>query len=158
MTTDDDPAVEPRDPHVYLAQSYEGTDQERDLVEASGLDRGVQVKPVALAAIALRTHSVERWVQNRAAAFRRTRRWVLAGITAAAANLALVGGGIVHRLEEGGAAREHQAIVDRLLLEYRDATEQSIRELRIDIRELRAELRRISGIADKQAITIVSSP
>lgn len=135
--------IDQQPPAVYLRG--EPTPEEATLAQLCGLHAGSQVPFWMFARVAERTHSVSIWAGTRRAIERKLRRWLIAGAAFAATNL---GGAIIfvmHRAEDNGAAREHVAQLERGIERYRQEAEARISELREDVRDLRRELRKVTG-------------
>jgi hypothetical protein len=136
--------VDSTPPIVYLSQPPSAA--EHALAGAVDRHDGDQVPFWMLAKVAERLHLVAAWANRFDMFFRRGRRWAVAGISAALLNLGLVGHFVLTKAEDVGAAGEREAAQRRDADIYRAATEEKITELRLDIRELRAALRKMSGL------------
>jgi hypothetical protein len=110
----------------------------------------------AFAKAVLRLHSIALWVARADGLAGRTRKWLAAGITIAAANLAGVGVYTVHRIEEAAVADERAAVLQRAVSEGRteylqriaevtSVLQRQVDELKLDVRELRRVLQRVTG-------------
>lgn len=108
------------------------------------------------AKVALRLHSIVVWVARADGLAARTRRWLIAGVTIAAANLGGVAVYTVHRIEEGARADERAGALQKRvnddraeilmrLSEVNGALQRQLDDMRQDIRELRRALQRLSG-------------
>lgn len=137
--TDDDPAV-------YLNQPP--TPREHVLGQLVDLHDGAHVPFRMLAALAVRLHDATQWIATRVRIEGAIKRTARAGLLTLLANVVLVGGVAVHSLKESGAAEEREAQRAREFLEYRDSERREHDRLEQDIRDLRRDLRRMSG-ADK---------
>lgn len=85
------------------------------------------------------------WIGRADGFVRRTRRHLLAGAGIAGVNLAAFGTYALNRHDEAVAARAEAADGARAFSEYRRTTDDRIEQLRLDVRELRRELRRMTG-------------
>lgn len=130
-------------PSEYLHQ--EPTPAERALAEACGEHSGASVAWWRFAKVALRQYAQALWISTMDSRMTRAQRYVLAAVSAAAVNLSAAGIWYIHRVEANAVATARAAELERRLDQYRDASEREIAELRLDVRELRAVLRRISG-------------
>lgn len=144
MPDPDATEVDATHPIVYLSQPPVPADH--SLAAAVGLHDGAHVPFWMFAKVADRLHLTATWVSRFDTFVRRGRRWAVAGISAALLNLGLAAHYVVTRAEAVGAADERAAAVQRDADIYRTATEEKITELRLDIRELRAALRKMSGL------------
>lgn len=131
------------DPFIYLASPP--TEEEQRLAEACNRHSGDHTPFHMLAKVAVRLYRVVIPVERMHAFMRRGQRYVMAAATFAALNLGGIGIWVIDRSNANAVAREHAADVERAIREYREASEREMQDLRTDIRELRAELRRISG-------------
>lgn len=137
-------------PVAYL--TTEPTAEEATLAEQVGTHIGAATPFWMLARVALQQHSIAVWAAARRRMERRLRGWVLAGASIAATNLVGVVVFLYHRQDAmaeqqraAGADQERAAALAREVQRYRDTTEETIRELRLDIRELRASMRKLTG-------------
>lgn len=128
-------------PAVYLKR--EPTDEEHALVEAIGLHDGASTPAHMLAKVALRSQRHSEWQARLDGFLARARRYVVAAVVAAATNLAGVGLYWLHAHDTRVAEGERAAAQASSFDEYRRVTDKEIAELRLDIRELRRELRRL---------------
>jgi len=151
-----EPKIDPHAPSVYLVQTM--TPEEQTLAEQVDTHSGDSIPFWMLAKVAIRVHRLASWVQEMDGLFKKARRYLLAGVSAAAVNLSAIGIYILHSSEARGAATERAANQERSFLEYREATSKQLQELRLDIRELRAELRRLSGAGKPPTSDNVSPP
>ncbi len=127
------PPFETASPAEYLPTPPRADEQ--ILIDMCDLHTGAATPFHMTAKLALRLHRVTLWAHQIESFFRRARKLVIAAASTAALNLAALGVYTLHRYEQNGAASE------RLINQ-----ERTIQELRLDIRELRAEVRRMSGI------------
>lgn len=132
----DDPAA-----YLKLPSSEEG----KLLTEQADQFPGSLVPFWMFAEVAVRQRKASTWIADRAKIEGKIRRRAAAGLATLAANLVLLFGYAAHRLEAGGAAEERAIQQERAAVERRDALEREIQDLRIDVRELRAAMRRMSG-------------
>lgn len=131
---DETPQVRPSPLHMRLHDSDPAkyllgppTEEEAILLHQLGLHIGDSVPAWMFARLAVHQRSQGAWISDRERTERkikRTARWAIATL---AANLALLGGVAYSRIDEGGAAREHAANVDRMILQLRE----EISELRL---------------------------
>lgn len=138
-------------PVAYLTQ--DPTPEETVLAEQVGQHLGAPVPFWMFARLALKQWGVSAWAASRRKMERRLRRWVIAGASIAATNLGGLFVFLYHRADAMaeqqravGAEQERAAELARDVQRYRDATEETIRELRLDIRELRAAMRKMTGV------------
>lgn len=139
----DGPAIDVKPPAEYLR--LEPTPDEKILIEQCDAHSGATVPWWRFSKVVTRVHALSLWVGQMDGTFRRARRFVIAGVSAAAVNLSALGVWYVHRVEAAATASERASELERRLLEYRDAVRQEIQDLRADLREVRADLRRLSG-------------
>jgi hypothetical protein len=149
MIDDADEPTEPRtakpssDPAIYLPQPTTG--DERLLGHVLGLQDDEPAPWRAVAKLAVRVHRQALWTGRIDAIFRRGKRIAIAGIAAAVTNIAALGAYWLHADEARVAEVERATAAREEFAEYRKATEAQTAELRLDIRELRAALHRLSG-------------
>ncbi|MES2170574.1 MAG: hypothetical protein V4479_07610 [Actinomycetota bacterium] len=141
--TDDTQSFDASSPAIYLVMP--STPEEHSLAGSVGLHDGEPVPFHMLAKVAGRLHKVSTWASRFDVFMRRGKRWAYAGISAALLNLGIAGHFVIDRAEAVGAADERAAAIQRESERFRNSTDEKINELRLDIRELRAALRRISG-------------
>lgn len=120
------------DPAAFL--KLPPSDEGKLLTEQADQHAGAATPFWMFAEVAVRQRKTSAWIAERSEVERKIRRRAAAGLAALAANLVLLFGYAAHRLEAGGAAEQRAIEQDR-----------SIQELKTDIRELRAELRRYVG-------------
>lgn len=130
------------DPAIYLKQPP--TPEEHILSEQVGLHDGAEVPFWMFAKVAVRQRAQAMWISGIDAIARRIRRHFMAGLGALVINLTAIGGYAYHRAVASGAAEEHAANVERVIQEHRDAVEREIQDLRLDIRELRSMLHKMT--------------
>lgn len=131
-------------PATYLNQPP--TDEEHLLAEQCDKHDGDSVPFWMLAKVAGRVQRGATWQGKLDAIFARARLWARVALSAAAANLAGVGLYWLHAHDAAVAAGERAAAGDRAFEEYRRITDEKFVELRLDIRELRAALHRLTGV------------
>lgn len=136
--------IDQTSPVVYLHQ--QPTPEDAAFAEACGTHTGGEVQFWMLGQVAKRTHANSVWAASRRAIERKLRRWLIAGAGLALGNLVTGGLYLLHRAEDTGAEQERAAELSRSVERYRQNTDDVIRELRLDIRELRAAMRRLSGL------------
>lgn len=140
-------------PADYLSQ--EPSPEELRLGKQTDLHGGA-VPWWAFAKAVLRLHSIVVWVARADGLGRSTRKWLAAGITIALANLAGVGVYTVHRIQEAAVADERSAVLQRAVADGRieflqrvaevtGVLQRQVDELKLDVRELRRALQRLSG-------------
>lgn len=142
------------DPAVYLQQ--EPTAEERILTEQAGLHYGAGVPMWMFAKLAVRQRRQSRWIASIDGLLRRVKRRARVGLGTLAANLVLLCGYAVHRIEASAAADERLAAQERAFIEYRTSVGSQLMEMRLDIRELRATLHKLSGTDTNPDISVVS--
>jgi hypothetical protein len=141
-------------PADYLAQ--EPTPHERLLGKQADLHDGAAVPWWMFAKVVLRGHAIALWVARADTLSKRTRRWLIAGVTIALANLGGVALYSVHRIQESAVAEERSAVLRqtvaddraemlRRIAEMTGLLQHQIDELKLDVRELRRALHRLSG-------------
>lgn len=141
-------------PADYLAQ--DPTPSEQLLGRQADLHDGAAVPWWMFSKVALRLHAIALWVSRADAVAGRTRRWLIAGVTIALANLGGVGVYSVHRIRESAIIEERAAVLRenvaqdraeilRRLSEMHDLMQRQIDEVKLDVRELRRALHRLSG-------------
>lgn len=133
--------IDDSNPSVYLVR--EPSDEGRLLAEQCDRHSGAETPFWMLAEVAVKGHRTSQWVGRMDGFLKRARRYVGAAVGAAAINLSALGVYMLHRHDENVAAVERAAAEDRAFDEYRRTTDEKIQELRLDIRELRRELRRL---------------
>lgn len=135
--------VDDSNPSVYLVgePSREG----HILTEQAGAHDGAPVPFWMFAEVALRLFGATSWIGRMDGAWKRVRRYVYLAAGFAAANIGIVGANLVHAHDGRVAAEERAAAGERAFDEYRRVTDDKIEQLRLDVRELRAMLRRIGG-------------
>jgi hypothetical protein len=126
---------------VYLRQPP--TPAERALAEQVGLHDGAPVPFWMLAKVVLRLFPMAEWDDRFKTAWRRVRRYVAAGAIAAGAHLSAGAIYWLHAHDARVAAEERAAATERESREYRRTNDDKIEQLRLDVRELRRELRRL---------------
>lgn len=131
-------------PYFYLGQ--EPSVEDTELAAACDRHNGAHTPFFLLAKVALRLYRTWDTVSRQDAVFRRARRYVLAGASFAAVNLSAAGIWYVHRVEAAAADKERAAALERTLKQYREEAAQEMMELQLDVRELRTELMRRSGM------------
>ena len=132
-----------QDPSVYLVG--EPSAAAKILTQQVNRHSGGETPFWMLAEVAIRQHTQGEWIGEMNGFFRKVRRYAIAGVLALLGNLGLIGGYAVHRIAATAAAEEHAANEERSAQERRDGVEREIQDLRLDIRELRAQMRRLSG-------------
>lgn len=133
--------IDDNNPSVYLVR--EPSDEGRVLAEQCDRHSGAETPFWMLAEVAVRGHRTSQWVGRMDGFLARARRYVGAAVGAAAVNLSALGVYMLHRHDENVAAVGRAEAEERAAAEYRRATDEKIQELRLDIRELRRELRRL---------------
>lgn len=106
-------------------------------------DAGGHTPYAHFATLAVIVQHLAEWVGRMEGLRKRLLRYVLAGASFAALHLSAVGIYALNRHDEAVAARERAVTRDQLFEEYRKETDGKIEQLRLDVRELRRELRRI---------------
>lgn len=129
------------DPAVYLQQ--EPTAEERLLAVQAGRHDGDAVPFWMFAKLAVRAAASSLWIGKADVLVRKMRRHALAGLATLAANLAAIGGYALHHAGVSAAADERAIAQERANQDHRDAMEREIQELRLDVRELRAAMRKM---------------
>lgn len=119
------------------------TPEEHALAEHVGLHDGASIPFHMFAKVAVRQGRQAEWIGEMEAMRKWVRRRATAALLALAGNLTLFGGYVLHRVREGGAAEERALNQERAAIERREAMEREINELRLDVRELRAAMRRL---------------
>lgn len=149
----ENPGIDVTPPADYLAQPP--TAEEHLLGRQTDLHSAL-VPWWMFAKVALRLHAIVLWVARADGLATRTRRWLIAGVTIAAANLGGVAVYTVHRIEESARADERAGALQKRvdddraeilmrLSEVNGALQRQLDEMRYDIRELRRALQRLSG-------------
>lgn len=149
------------DPAAFL--NLPPSDEGKLLAEQTDIGIGAPVPFWMFAEVAIRTRRLSASDAGRADLEKKIRRRAAAGLAALAANLVLLFGYAAHRLEASGAAEEHAAQVEQRLgdravqqeqrsLERRDVIEREIEDLRRQLSEIRADLRRLSRGGDPKQI------
>lgn len=132
------------DPAAFL--KLPASDEGKLLTEQADQFSGSLVPFWMFAEVAVRQRKTSAWIADRTKIEGKIRRRAAAGLATLAANLVLLFGYAAHRLEAGGAAEERAIQQERAAVERRDTLEREIQDLRIDVRELRAAMRRMSGV------------
>lgn len=149
---DDDtphPAPAPRrhtgslDPAIYMVE--EPSPGEQRLLDAWDRAAGDPAPAHMVAKLARRGYRRDVWQGKLDGYFRRARRWAIAGVVALATNLTAIGGYLLHRAAEAGAAEERATQQDRSQAEYRRDVRRELDLLRGDVAELRALLFKLTG-------------
>ncbi len=143
------------DPAVYLV--LPPTPEEHILAEQVDLHGGAAVPFWMFSKVAHRLKRQAAWIGQMDGLFRRVRRYTIAGLTALAMNLTAVGGYALHRASQNGASEERAMNLERATQQQRDAVEREIQDLRLDIRELRAAMRKVTGEVPKDDISYASA-
>lgn len=130
-------------PSDYLRE--DPTPDARLLVQHVGLHQGAHVPLWMLAEVAIRQHRTGAWVEDLAGLLRRVRRWAMAAVAAVAVNMVPFTVYIVSHVKASGAAEERAEAVKREYDEYRTGIRRELEDMHQDIRELRREMRRMSG-------------
>lgn len=112
----------------------EPTPEEHAIAEGVGLHDGSHVPFHMFAKVAAAGHKNANWIGSMDGLMNKARRRALGALGALAFNLAALGGFLLHGAREEGAAGERAMQVER-----------EIQDLRLDVRELRAAMRRMSG-------------
>jgi hypothetical protein len=137
----------------------EPTAEERSLAQLVDRHDGAEVPFHMFAKVAIMTDGHERWFDRLERAWRRSRRYVMAGVLSAATSLGSLGLYWLHAHDERVAAAAREAAAQVALDEYRHVTSDKIEQLRLDVRELRAALNSALhrlGVADPPGgVTIV---
>lgn len=142
------------DPGVYLKQPP--TDEEHILSQQVDLHNGAPVPFWMFAKLVVRLRRHGQWIATMDLLMRKAKRHVWAGLGTLAANLVVIVMFAQSHARSAGAAEEHAAQQERAFNEYRDSARREIGELRQDIRELRLELRKMSGVDPRPGISIVT--
>jgi hypothetical protein len=141
-------------PADYLAQ--DPTPGEQLLGKQADLHDGAAVPWWMFAKVVVRLHAIAVWVARADTLSKRTRRWLIAGVTIALANIGGVAVYSVHRIQESAVVEERAAVlrekvvqdqVDMLrrLAEMNALLQRQLDEIKLDVRELRRALHRLSG-------------
>lgn len=141
-------------PADYLAQ--DPAPEEQLLGKQTDLHDGAAVPWWMFAKVALRVYRIALWVAGADKLATRARRWMIAGVTIACANLGGVAVYSVHRIQESAVEAERAAVLrqtvadDRLdmlrrLDKMNELLQRQLDEIKIDVRELRLALHRLSG-------------
>lgn len=141
-------------PADYLAQ--DPTPGEQLLGRQADLHDGAAVPWWMFAKVTLRLYRIALWVAGADKMATRARRWLIAGVTMAVANLGGVAVYSVHRIQESAVAEERAAVLRenvvqdraemlRRLADIAAQMQRQIDELKLDVRELRRALHRLSG-------------
>lgn len=142
----------PTDPHIYLPQPP--LPAEKELLEALLCETGDPAPAHWVVKVALRLWRQVRWSDRLQAALRRGRRYAMVCASFAAANIGVFGINWLHAHDEHVAEVERAAAADRAEIEYRRVTEQRLNELRQDLIELRASLRKLTGVDPKPDLSL----
>lgn len=134
------------------------TPEEHAIAEGVGLHDGAHVPFHMFAKVAGTGHQNARWIKSVDGLMKKARRHALTALGAMALNLAAFGGFLLHRASEDGAAGERAVQVEQRNQERRDALQREIQDLRLDVREIRAALRRMSGVDAPGPQGIESTP
>lgn len=134
-----------QDPAIYLAQP-QASPAAAVLVQQVGLHTGHEVPLWMLAEVAVRQQADAQWISGVDGLWKQARRRGMAAAGVLAVNVLTAIGMLLHYSWAGGAAEERAAGMERAAIERRDAIEREIQDLRLDLRELRAALRRMSGV------------
>jgi hypothetical protein len=121
------------------------TPEEHAVAEGVSLHDGAGVPFHMFVKVAMWAHRHENWIAERDDLERKIKRRANAAIGLLATSILTVIGGVAHRLVEEGRDDERAIQAERAALERRDALEREIQDLRLDVRELRAAMRRMSG-------------
>lgn len=121
------------------------TSEEHAIAEGVGLHDGAHVPFRMFAKLAVTTRRHANWIGSMDGLMKKARRHALGALVALAVNLAAFGGFLLHRAREDGAAGERAVQVEQRNQERQHALEREIQDLRLDVRELRAAMRRMSG-------------
>lgn len=156
-----DAKIDPTPPSEYLLQPPGGA--EHLLGQQCDLQPGDPVPFGMFARVALLLHTAVVWVHGADAFAKRTRRQAIAVTMFCVVNMSAIGGYFLHRVQAGAVAEERAVVLERSTREWRDAIERQMREwradmlreidgLRLDVREMRRELRRVSGLPPDSTI------
>lgn len=140
------------DPAVFLKQPP--SPEEHVLSQQVDLHDGAYVPFWMFAKVVIRQREHSVFIGEMRAISRKVRRHFMAGLAALAVNLTAVGGYALHRAAATGAAEEHAANQERVIQEHRDAVEREIQDLRLDIRELRAVLHKMTDNTPNPSLSI----
>jgi hypothetical protein len=152
---------------LIVSLSKEPTEDEIAVTEALQQHLGASIPFRMFVRVVTWVHRHGLWIGQKNEFERKIRRRASAGIAALAANLALVFGYAAHRLQASGAAEEHAAQVEQRTtdranlqeqrsLERRDVIEREIEDLRRQLSELRADLRRLTGTDKPGGVSVVT--
>lgn len=134
---------------MFLKSPPSPSDRARTLTQQVDKHDGADVEWWRFAELAVRHHDNTTWIAERHKLedkIKNRARWALGALIA---NLALVITTVGHFLVEEGRAEERDAQRDHQFLEYRDSQRREVDDLRQNIRDLRHELLRRLGDADK---------
>jgi hypothetical protein len=95
------------------------------------------------AKVAVQAERNREWIGGVDDLVKKARRRALAAMGTVAINLTAFVGFLMHRASEDGATTERVVQVEQRAAERRDALEREIQDLRLDVRELRAAMRRM---------------
>lgn len=121
------------------------TPEEHAIAEGVGLHDGAHVPFHMFVKAAMQSERNREWIGGVDDLMKKARHRALAALGALVLNLGAFGGFLLHRAAEDGAASERVVQFEQRAVERRDALEREIQDLRIDVRELRAAMRRMSG-------------
>lgn len=156
MTDDDKPrrAATESNPAIYLPRPP--NDDERALIDAIGLNSVSGVPPHMFVKLVLIVHELKE-LAGRVLGGWRLIRWIGVPLVGAVVANATCVGKAAYEAHDARVAAEQQRVDDQRAFQvYRDGVEHEMAELRLDIRELRQLLRKISG-ADAGPVSSVSA-
>ena len=136
--------VDANDPAVFLSKSSPSPEGHQ-LTEQLDQHTGAPVPFWMFSEAMVKLRWALEWIVSRDKTEGALRRHVRAALLALAGNLVLLGGYAVHRLEANGAAQAHAADQAAAFIEYRESVRREMDDLRHQLSELRADLRRLSG-------------
>lgn len=140
---------------MFLKSPPNLSDRAETLTRQVDKHAGADVEWWRFAELAVRYHDHAEWIGERGKLedkIRSRARWALGALVA---NLALVATTIGHGLVERGRTEERAAQQERSFIEYRDTVRREFDRMEQDIRDLRRDLRRLSGADKPDAMSIV---
>lgn len=130
---------------LIVSLRKEVTTDEIILAEGLGLHQGASIPFRMFARVANWAHQHGLWIGERDDLEKKIKRRANAALGLLATSILTVIGGVAHRLVEEGRSEERAEQQERRRLEDREVWRRESDELRRQISELRADLRRLSG-------------
>lgn len=130
-------------PAIYLHR--QPNDEERALIESLGLHAGAETPLHMFVKLVMIVHELKA-IASRVTTGWRIIRWIGVPLIGAVIGNATCVGRAAYEAHDARVAAEQQRVDDQRAFQvYRDGVEKEIAEMRLDIRELRSMLRKMSG-------------